>query len=94
MRFDTSADEARTRGEDEVAAEPFPDEMKIVAGVPHVLTRARDQIRLLLRVVRRGPSSSADIGVRGKDAERTLRAEETQQQRASSRQSAVPPVPC
>ena len=40
---------------------------------------ARDEIRLPLRVVRRGTSRSADLRVRGKDADRTLSAEDTEQ---------------
>src|SRR6266481_6952808 len=68
--------ETRARREDEVAAEPFPDEMKIVARAPHVLTRARDQIGLLARVVGGGARCSTDVGVRGDDADRTLSAED------------------
>src|SRR6267143_4152192 len=101
MLLHTSADEARARGEDKVAADPFPDEMKIVARVPHVLTRARDQIRLPPRVVGRGTSCPADLRVGGKDADVTLRAEDigaeggTQREReheeSPSCQCAAPP---
>ncbi len=76
MLFHARADEVRSRGEDEVAADSFPDEAKIVARVPHVLTRARDHIRLLLRIVRGRTSRSADRRLIGKDADGTLSAED------------------
>src|SRR6266699_345016 len=76
MLLSPPPDETRPRREDEVAAEPFPDEMKIVARAPHVLTRARDQIGLQARVVGRGARSFTDVGVRGEDADWTLSAED------------------
>src|SRR5437667_8360596 len=102
MRLDARAQEACPPGDDEVAADPFPDEMKIVAGIPHVLTRARDHLRLLLRVVSRGTCCAPDVRIRGKDAESALRAEDiaacggTQRERnqPTSRQCAALPVPC
>ena len=38
MRLDSGADEARPRGENEVARHPLPHEMEIVVVGPHVLT--------------------------------------------------------
>src|SRR6266508_2674494 len=73
------------RVEDEVPADPFPDKMKIVAGVPHVLARASDQIRLLPGVVRGGPRRSAYVRLRGEDADRTLSAEDAQHERKRQR---------
>src|SRR5688572_30306513 len=74
MRVDSPADEARPRGEDEVAGHPLPDEMKIVAVVPHVLAGARDEIDLPLRVVRRRSWTphAADLRTRLEESQLTL----------------------
>jgi hypothetical protein len=59
--FHSPADEARAGGEDEVAGQPSPHEMKVVARAPHVLPGTRDQVCLLPRVVRGGASCSTYV---------------------------------
>src|SRR5438876_1231160 len=83
MRLNACPNEPRTRGEDEVAADPLPDEMKVVAGIPHVLPRPGDGIHLLLRVVRRGTCRAAHIRMRGKDADGALSPEDTSEDRGA-----------
>src|SRR5438105_14839897 len=75
MVLHAPAEEARARGEDEVAGHPFPHEMKIVARVPHVLPRAGDLIGLLLGIVRRGAARSADVRLGGEDTDGGLSGE-------------------
>ena len=75
MLLDAFADKAGACGQDEIAAHPFPHEVKLVAGVPHVVPRTGHQIRLPLRVIRRGASGSADVRMRWKDADRSLSTE-------------------
>ena len=77
MRVAAAADKVRPRRENEVACHSLPHEMEVVAVAPHVLTRARDQIRLPLRVVRRGSEMRgvADVPLRVEDADGRLGAE-------------------
>src|SRR5437868_13868417 len=75
MLLHAPAEEARARGENEVASHPFAQEMEIVARVPHVLPRAGDLIGLLLGIVRRGAARSTDIRLRCEDADGGLSGE-------------------
>src|SRR5438067_6131190 len=75
MLLHAPAEEARARGENEVAGHPFPQEMEIVARVPHVLPRAGDLISLLLGIVRRGAARSANVRLRSEDADGGLSGE-------------------
>src|SRR6266498_369118 len=74
MWIDSRPDEARPRGENEVTRHPLPHEMKIVAVIPHVLTRPRNQIRLPVWVIRGGSRTSyaTDVCLRVEDADRAL----------------------
>src|SRR5436190_21499082 len=49
MRLNDCANEARARQEDEVAADPLPDGMKVVAGIAPDLSRPDDGLHLLMR---------------------------------------------
>src|SRR5688572_31000005 len=89
VRIDSFPDEACARRENEVARQALPDEMKVVAVAPHVLTGARDHIRLVLRVVRHGSrlSGTSDVGVRVEDAGWVLGTSDVTNQEGEAQQS-------
>src|SRR5438552_7766996 len=83
MLLDSFADESRAGGENEVARHSLPDEMKVVAVVPHVLTRAGNFVLLAFRVVCSGSrmSHAADVSLRVESADCGLSAEQWRHRR-------------